>query len=95
MFRHGSFKLTTMKKLTLLLALAFVMYGCGDVFTNHRNTQIDDYKDGFPITIIDSCEYIRYSNGYGPEFTHKGNCKYCAERCKKEQEELIRKIKEQ
>lgn len=84
-----------MKKLTLLLALAFVMCGCsGDVLTNHRKTQIDDYQDGFPITIIDSCEYIRYSNGYGPEFTHKGNCKYCAERRRKEQEELFRRLKE-
>ena len=88
-----------MKKLILLLALAFVICGCGEDtletrLTNHRDTSTDYIKDGFPITIIDSCEYIYYTNGYGPEFTHKGNCKYCAERRKKEQEELIRRLKE-
>lgn len=84
-----------MKKL-IILALALMMCGCKEsILTNHRDTHIDYIKDGFPITIIDGCEYIRYSNGHGTEFTHKGNCKFCAERRKKEQEELIRKIKEQ
>jgi hypothetical protein len=76
-----------MKKLILLFALAFVMCGCN---THHTNS----YKIGnhiFYEIIIDSCEYIHCGNA----FSHKGNCKFCAERRKKEQEELIRKIKEQ
>lgn len=36
------------------------------------------------------CEYIRYSNGFGPEYTHKGNCKFCQERREKELRELLR-----
>lgn len=43
------------------------------------------------VIIIDSCEYIHY--GYG--LAHKGNCKYCSERHKKEQEELVQRLKEQ
>ena len=81
-----------------LLVLAFMMCGCDkviDTMSDHRVTEVDYEQDGFPITIIDSCEYIRIYTGHFYEFTHKGNCKYCAERQKKEQEELIYKIKEQ
>jgi hypothetical protein len=45
-------------------------------------------KDGYSIVEIDSCEYIEVSsmtganNGYY-SLTHKGNCKFCAERSKK------------
>ena len=79
-----------MKKLILLLALVFVMCGCGKEVA---------YKiDNIKIVVIDSCEYIKtYSYGISNNYnySHKGNCKFCAERLKKEQEELIRKIKEQ
>lgn len=79
-----------MKKLILLLALAFVMCGC------YRQNADGSYTVGnalteFNVLTIDSCEYI--VDGYW--MSHKGNCKYCTERRKKEQEELIRKIKEQ
>ena len=80
-----------MKKLILLLALELVMCGCSAptptrIYTNDKVYYIE--KATF---IIDSCEYIL---GY-KEYTHKGNCKYCAERRKKEREEFINKIKEQ
>ena len=41
-------------------------------------------KDGYSIIEIESCEYIEVSemNGYY-SLTHKGNCKFCAERIKK------------
>ena len=82
-----------MKKL-ILLALAFVMCGCSKqptrIYTNDKDIIYYVEKATY---IIDSCEYILGPSGSG--YTHKGNCKYCAERRKKEQEELIRKIKEQ
>ena len=78
-----------MKKLILLLVLAFVMYGC----ENMPASGIWYVKD-YTIAVIDSCEYIRTTVN-DVVYVHKGNCKYCAERRKKEQEELIRKIKEQ
>lgn len=79
-----------MKKLIILLAFAFVMCGCitptnedGSVKLNGSNA------NGPQVIIIDSCEYIHWVYG----LAHKGNCKYCAERRKKEQE-LIRRLKE-
>ena len=81
-----------MKKLILLLVLAFVMCGC------YRKNADGSYAVGnalneFVVKTIDSCEYI--VDGYRMyRMAHKGNCKYCAERCKKEQEELINRLKE-
>lgn len=96
-----------MKKLILILALAFVMCGCETSIseTNKEKILSDNcFKTINPkIVMIDSCEYIVcYSVGGSqsmlvekPIYIHKGNCKFCAERRKKEQEKLIRKIKEQ
>lgn len=98
-----------MKKLILLLALALMMCGCTtepsyeDAKRIVEQNQEQEIWHGFHVVVVDSCEYIiradrdtRGYNGYGFGFmSHKGNCKYCAERRKKEQEELIRKIKEQ
>ena len=83
-----------MEKLILLLALAFVMCGCNYSKTEPLKTSNDICNiNGWNCRIIeiDGCEYIQ--GGY--MLSHKGNCKYCAERRKKEQEELIHKIKEQ
>lgn len=64
-----------MKKL-ILLALAFVMCGCLE-----QNADCS-YKIGKEIkeVVIDSCEYITMQY----RLAHKGNCKFCAERRKKE-----------
>lgn len=40
------------------------------------------------VVVIDSCEYIKW--GYG--LTHKGNCKFCAERREKEYEVFLEDI---
>lgn len=82
-----------MKKLILLLTLAFVMCGCIPTNEDGSLKLNTGGFNGSRVVIIDSCEYISYNGGYG--LAHKGNCKFCAERRKKEQEELIRKIKEQ
>jgi len=39
-------------------------------------------NQGIQILTIDSCEYVWVKNGYGAGLTHKGNCKYCAERAR-------------
>ena len=38
--------------------------------------------NGKTITVIefDSCEYVGFFDESGYHYTHKGNCKYCAER---------------
>lgn len=82
-----------MKKLIQLLALAFVMCGCVQKEEDGSLKLNTGLLNESHVVIIDSCEYISYNGGYG--LAHKGNCKYCAERRKKEQAELINKIKEQ
>ena len=79
-----------MKKITLLVLTALMVVGCGDKYVK------TDYKtsDGLRVSVIDSCEYIHYTCGWGPEYTHKGNCRFCKERREKELEELVIKLKE-
>jgi len=87
-----------MKKIILLALAALMMVGCDDKFV-----ETDYYtSEGLRVSIIDSCEYIHYSCGWGPEYTHKGNCRFCEERDsikwekrKKELEELVIKLKEE
>lgn len=71
-----------MKKLFFLGFAIILMMGC------EHDPGVQGYAEGFRISVIDSCEYIRYSNGWGPEYTHKGNCKFCQERRKRELREL-------
>lgn len=65
-----------------VLLVAVIFCGC-ETPTGQRED-----KDGYSIIVIDSCEYIEMSfcpgcnNGYY-SLTHKGNCKFCAERSKK------------
>ena len=67
------------------MALVFVMCGCMEQKAD------GSYRIGtFKVIVVDSCEYIVEGN----RLAHKGNCKFCAERRKKEQEELIRRLKE-
>lgn len=78
-----------MKKLILLALMTIMIIGCVE---RNPDGSISSEKSISMITnTIDSCEYITW--GYG--MSHKGNCKYCAERRKKELEELIIKLKEE
>jgi hypothetical protein len=48
--------------------------------TIYSNGEMSDLK----IYVIDSCEYVGKLRGYQSDvLTHKGNCKFCAERIKK------------
>ena len=75
-----------MKKLILLTLTALMMVGCD----YNSNSNIDTKTEGtiYGTIIVDSCEYIR---GYY-RLAHKGNCKFCAERRKKELDNLTIKI---
>lgn len=76
-----------MKKIIPLALTALMMAGC-----NYTRT-VRTTSDGKRVCIIDSCEYITYSNGYGQHYTHKGNCLFCAERRKQELKELVEQLK--
>ena len=83
-----------MKKITLLALTAFMMVGC----EYRTNSEKEEAKrlGGFDIVVIDSCEYLKKDDWAGYQgfgyFAHKGNCKFCAERRKKELDSLALKI---
>ena len=60
------------------MLVAVLFSGCGN-----GEKSINGVK--YETEIIDSCEYIVRYNGYqkGYLFSHKGNCKFCAQRSKK------------
>ena len=68
-----------MKKILLLIPAFFLFIGC------NRHTSSSGSVNEFIIVEIDSCEYIKsFDIGGYSYFAHKGNCKYCIERRKKE-----------
>ena len=88
-----------MKKIFILLVFAISLIACSleskpDTNVYHKVERTNDVYivNGLRLrtVVIDSCEYLigsRYkpSVGYGYGYlSHKGNCKYCAERRKHE-----------
>ena len=75
------------------LLVAVVFCGCGERKTDTITTPLEQGK--YATIVIDSCEYLqyyvelKYGNAYTTSeyrtkmITHKGNCKFCAERSKK------------
>lgn len=63
------------------LLVAVIFCGCE---TRDRKYNLKGQFIDYKVIVVDSCEYIFYetfnSNG---EITHKGNCRFCAERSKK------------
>jgi hypothetical protein len=74
-----------MKKRTSIFFYVFIVAvifcGCND---NHQRTKEERGTDGrnYQTIIIDSCEYLIGQNGHAGFMSHKGNCKFCAERSK-------------
>ena len=64
-----------MKFLVLLLLSMCMLVSCGMPTKQY-------YEERVTTIVIDSCEYLAGTEHF--EFTHKGNCKFCAERRKKE-----------
>ena len=86
--------------LSILFAISFV--SCSDTSHNIETQKHENHETGevtyvardvtFHVVEIDSCEYLigdSYGgyHGYG-YLSHKGNCKYCAERRKRELQSL-------
>jgi len=66
----------------LLCAVLFSSCVCGESKNNEVQKNDADLTD-MKVVVIDSCEYIQYHVYYYEAITHKGNCKYCAERAKR------------
>jgi hypothetical protein len=75
---------TSMKKFGYALITAIILCSCdtkgdteGKTITTINGVIVKNFT-------IDSCEYIGNVRGFTRDFlTHKGNCKFCAERSKK------------
>lgn len=75
-----------MKKV-LLVVIGIILVGC---YQYNPDGSIDSSSAiDMKTFAIDSCEYISAYN----RLAHKGNCKYCRERRKKELEEFTDSIK--
>jgi len=73
--------LVTASLVSLAALVAISLTSCGS-FTDGDNNDINA-STSYEVKVIDSCEYIYVSRRpYSVEFslTHKGNCKFCANR---------------
>lgn len=72
-----------MKKL-LFLGMLLVCFSCternSDGSIKIQQAYDKTMSSNPSLVVIDSCEYLTWGHG----LTHKGNCKYCTERRKKE-----------
>ena len=74
------------------MLVAVVFSGCTDPeetnsserFDNRRFINYVAYGKKIQVVEIDSCEYLYSYNFNATWMTHKGNCKFCAERSKKQ-----------
>jgi len=68
-----------------VLLVAVIFCGCNEVNTPKKNSGFVVRAGSNPLTIVevDSCEYLLGEWGNATVLTHKGNCKFCAERSKK------------
>lgn len=78
-----------MKRNLILLALTTLMVvGCDE---RKQDGSFDTSRSiNYETIVIDSCEYIR---GYH-RLAHKGKCRFCAERRRKELKEIVEQLKE-
>lgn len=77
-------------KTLIYIFLSLMLISCSDVKENVKNLPEENTirvnSINYKIITIDSCEYVKTID----QLAHKGNCKYCAERRKKELEEYVR-----
>ena len=71
-----------------VLLVAVIFCGCDDMNRAEERSKVFKTAvevNGYQISIIefDSCQYLISGVGYSQMMTHKGNCKFCAERSKK------------
>jgi hypothetical protein len=74
--------------LAYVLLVAVIFCGCDEIDRAEERSKIFKTAvevNGYQISIIefDSCQYLISGVGYSQMMTHKGNCKFCAERSKK------------
>lgn len=72
----------------VVLFMVFLMVMISAILNTHDGPSLKasgyiEYYDG--VVEIDSCQYLQISAYYGyKNYVHKGNCKFCIERNKKD-----------
>lgn len=66
-----------------LALMTVVLYSCEGNVKSKSTPYVLDGGVNVRIVVIDSCEYIKTDGGNATWGSHKGNCKFCAERNKK------------
>lgn len=71
-----------MKNLTYLLSMFVLLVGCTPANVPSTKTEyiVNDFYSPVTIVELDSCQYFLGQWGNATVLTHKGNCKFCAER---------------
>ncbi len=69
---------------TYAFLVAVIFYGCEGNVKEKATTYKFDGGAGVIICVIDSCEYVKVGSGQGVWGSHKGNCRFCAERSKRQ-----------
>lgn len=84
-----------MKKIVLLALTAIIMVGCYEAKAYYEK-QIDLVSDYEPTTIeYSGCEYVVVQSYWKKHLTitHKGNCRFCAERRRHELQSIVEQFK--
>ena len=82
-----------MKKILFTLPLLFAMLLAVSCNNEGTKTSFPTFEDFCKTRVLDSCEYIQFLIPGGfPCITHKGNCRFCEERRKKEIKETVDKL---
>lgn len=81
-----------MKKIILLALTALMMVGC--IKSEAKDNYVYDKEYVHSEIERYGCEYWIFKWGHQAIPVHKGNCRFCEERRKKELEELVIKLKE-
>lgn len=69
-----------MKKILFLALASLMMVGCVENEENrsHSSRNEELCEKNYEVIVLDSCEYYSHKSRW--DMTHKGNCKYCAQR---------------
>jgi hypothetical protein len=69
-------------KTTILLTAFILLTSCGPVNVPELPSAAGDFN----VITVDGCEYLYKTTGYKGFLAHKGNCRQCIERERRERE---------
>jgi hypothetical protein len=67
---------------TILLTAFILLTSCGPGDVPELPSAVGDFK----VIVVDGCEYLYRTSGHAGYLAHKGNCRQCIERERRERE---------